>query len=142
MLVGYGVRDHCLFAVYFSTASMIGTCPPKIICPASHRLNTKIPECVLWYNWMLCKNILRHQLLESMICVEESDGSKKAILAKLNQLDREGEQYMKHAGKKCSGLNWDSSSLSPQRHHYGSANAKCTALYSGGMPERLGTRAI
>jgi hypothetical protein len=36
-----------------------------------------------------------------MICRAESDGSKEAILAKLNQLDQEGEQYMKHAEKKC-----------------------------------------
>jgi hypothetical protein len=36
-----------------------------------------------------------------MIRVAESDGSKEAILAKLNQLNREGEQYMKHAEKKC-----------------------------------------
>ncbi len=28
MLVGYGVSDHHLFVVDFSTASMIGTCPP------------------------------------------------------------------------------------------------------------------
>jgi hypothetical protein len=33
--------------------------------------------------------------------VAESDGSKEAISAKLNQLDQEGEQYMKHAEKKC-----------------------------------------
>ncbi len=34
MPVGYGVGDHHLFVVDFSTASMIGTCPPKIIHPA------------------------------------------------------------------------------------------------------------
>ncbi len=101
MPVGYGVGDHHLFMVDFSTASMIGTCPPKIIRPALHRLNTKIPECALRYNWVLQKNILRHQLLERMIRVAESDSSKEAILAKLNQLDQEGEHYMKHAEKKC-----------------------------------------
>ncbi len=31
----------------------------------------------------------------------ESDDSKEVISAKLNQLDRKGEQYMKHAKKKC-----------------------------------------
>jgi hypothetical protein len=50
MPVGYGVGDHHLFVVDFSTASMIGTCPPKIICPALRRLNTKIPGCALRYN--------------------------------------------------------------------------------------------
>jgi hypothetical protein len=60
MLVDYGVGDHCLFVVDFSTASMIGTCPPKIICPALRRLNTKIPKCTLWYNRALHKIILCH----------------------------------------------------------------------------------
>ncbi len=87
MPVGYKVGDHHLFLVDFSTASMIGTCPHKIIRPALRRLNTKIPECALRYNRALQKNILRHQLLERIIRVAESDGSKEAILAKLNQLD-------------------------------------------------------
>jgi hypothetical protein len=100
MPVGYGVGDHHLFVVDFSTASMIGTCLPKIIRPALCRLNTKIPQCALRYNWALQKTILRHQLLEHMMRVAESDGSKEGILAKLNQLNQEGEQYMKHAEKK------------------------------------------
>jgi hypothetical protein len=82
-------------------ASMVGTCPPKIIRPALCRLNTKIPNCALRYNRAMRKQILCHQLLERMIWVAESDGSKEAISAKLNQLDQEGEQYMKHAEKKC-----------------------------------------
>jgi hypothetical protein len=36
-----------------------------------------------------------------MIHVVESEGNKEAILAKLNKLNWEGEQYMKHAEKKC-----------------------------------------
>jgi hypothetical protein len=55
MPVGYRVGDHRLFVVDFSTAYMIGTCPPKIICPALCRLNTKIPRCVLRYNQALQK---------------------------------------------------------------------------------------
>jgi hypothetical protein len=47
MPVGYGVGDHRLFVVDFSTASMVGTCPPKIIRPALRRLNTKIPNCAI-----------------------------------------------------------------------------------------------
>jgi hypothetical protein len=85
MPVGYGVGDHHLFVVdFFTTASMIGTCPPKIICPALCRLNTKIPGCALWYNRALQKNILHHRLLERMISVVESDDSKEEILEKLN----------------------------------------------------------
>jgi hypothetical protein len=101
MLVGYRVGDHHLFVVDFSTASMIGTCPPKIVRPALPRLNTKIPKCALRYNQSLQKNILHHRLLERMIRAVKSEDSKEAILAKLNQLNWEGEQYMKHAEKKC-----------------------------------------
>ncbi len=114
MPVGYRVGDHCLFVVDFSAASMIGTCPPKIICPALRRLNTKIPKCVLRYNRALQKNILHHQLLDCMICMADSDGSKEAILAKLNQLDQEGEQYMKHAEKKCLQINLGQIPFSPE----------------------------
>ncbi len=114
MLVGYGVGDHHLFVVDFSTASLIGTCPPKVIRPALRRLNTKKPKCALRYNQALGKNILHHRLLECMICVAEFDGSKEAILAKLNQLDQEGEQYMKHAEKKCCRIKSGQIPFSPE----------------------------
>jgi hypothetical protein len=55
MPVEYGVGDHRLFVVDFSTASMIGTCPPKIVRPALCRINTKIPGCALRYNRALQK---------------------------------------------------------------------------------------
>jgi hypothetical protein len=80
MPVGYGVGDHCLFVVDFSTASMIGTCPPKIVHPALRRLNTKIPGCALWYNQALQKNILHRQLLERMINVAKSDNFENLLL--------------------------------------------------------------
>ncbi len=101
MLLGYGVGDQCIFVVDFSTASVIGTCPPKIVQPALRKLNTKIPGCALWYNQSLQNNILHQQLLKRMTHVMESKENKEAILAKLNKLHREGEQYMKHAEKKC-----------------------------------------
>ncbi len=63
MPVGYGVGNHRLFVVDFATASMIGTCPPKIVWPALRRLNTKISGYALWYNRALRRNILRHRLL-------------------------------------------------------------------------------
>jgi hypothetical protein len=44
----------------------------------------------------------------------ESDGSKEAILAKLNQLDQEGEQYMKHAEKKCCRIKLGQIPFSPE----------------------------
>ncbi len=114
MQVGYAVGYHRLFVVDFSTASMIGMCPPKIICPALRRLNTEIPGCALRYNWALQNNILCHQLLEKMISVAESDDSKEVILAQLNQLDRDGEQYMKHAKMKCRRIKSGCIPFSPE----------------------------
>jgi hypothetical protein len=49
-----------------------------------------------------------------MIRVAESDGSKEAISAKLNQLDQEGEQYMKHAEKKCHWIKSGQIPFSPE----------------------------
>ena len=114
MPVGYGVSDHRLFVVDFTTASMIGTCPPKIVRPALHRLNTKLSGCALWYNRVLQRNILRHRLLKRMINVANLHEGKEIILAKLNQLDQEGEQYMRHAEKKCRRIKSGRIPFSPE----------------------------
>jgi hypothetical protein len=39
-----------------------------------------------------------------MIKVASSNESKEVISKQLNKLDKEGEEYMKHAKKKCRGL--------------------------------------
>jgi hypothetical protein len=114
MPVGYGVGDHRLFVVDFAMASMIGTCPPKIVRPALRRLNTKISGCALWYNRALQKNTLRHQLLERMINVANLHDGKEIILAKLNQLYWEGEQYIRHAKKKCCWIKSGRIPFSPE----------------------------
>jgi hypothetical protein len=114
MPVGYGVGNHRLFVVDFATASMIGTCPPKIVWPALRRLNTKISGCALRYNRALRRNILRHRLLERMINVANLHDGKEIISAKLNQLDREGEQYMRHAEKKCRQIKSGRIPFSPE----------------------------
>jgi hypothetical protein len=82
MPVGYGVSDHHLFVVDSFIASMIGTCQPKIVQPALHRLNNKIPKCAPRYNWSLQNNILCHQLLEQIICVADSEDNKEGNFGK------------------------------------------------------------
>ncbi len=42
MPAGYGVGDHHLFVIDFSMMDIIGKSPPRIVRPASRRLNTKI----------------------------------------------------------------------------------------------------
>ncbi len=64
----------------------------------------KIKGCALWYNKVLRKNILRHQLLERMVQAAYSNKTKEKILAQLNKLDKEGEAYMKYTKKKCQKL--------------------------------------
>jgi hypothetical protein len=105
MPVGYGVGDHRLFVVDFAAPLLIGTgCSQQIIRPALRCLNTRIDGCALWYNTTLRKNILRHCLLERMVTVASSDKPKAEIATALNKLDKEGEEYMKHAEKKCQKL--------------------------------------
>ena len=93
---------------------MIGTCPPKIVHPTLRQLNTKIPGCAIWYNQALQQNILRHQLLERMINIAKSHDNKEIILAELNQLGRDGEQYMKHAKQKCRQIKSGCIAFSPE----------------------------
>ena len=50
MPFGYGVGDHHLFVLDVTIESLIGTRPPKIVRPASQRLNSNIPYCAEAYN--------------------------------------------------------------------------------------------
>jgi hypothetical protein len=49
-----------------------------------------------------------------MINVANLHDGKEIILAKLNQLDREGEQYMRHAEKKCRRIKSGRIPFSPE----------------------------
>jgi hypothetical protein len=91
MPVGYGVGDHHLIVVDFSTGALVDTGLQKIVCPALHHLNTKIEGCALQYDKVLRKNILRHCLLEWMVQVASSNKTKEKVLLQLNKLDKEGE---------------------------------------------------
>jgi hypothetical protein len=115
MPVGYGVGDHCLFVVDFTTASLVGAgCLQQIIRPALHCLNTRIAGCALRYNNALRRNILRHRLLKRMVAIATSNQPKSDIAKALNKLDKEGEAYMKHAEKKCRRLKSGCIPFSPE----------------------------
>jgi hypothetical protein len=114
MPVGYGVGDHCLFVVDFATTLLAGTsCVQKIIRPALPPLNTRIEGCAQRYN-KLKRNILRHHLLEWMVNAASSNKSKEVISKQLNKLDKEGEEYMKHAEKNCRRLKSGRIPFSPE----------------------------
>ncbi len=115
MLVGYGVGYHCLFAVDFAMALLVGDgCLQQIIRPALHCLNTRIAGCALRYNNALRRNILWHHLLEWMVAITTSNQPKADIAKALNKLDKEGEAYMKHAEKKCCRLKSGCIPFSPE----------------------------
>jgi hypothetical protein len=44
MPAGFGIRDHRLFVIDMASKDIIGETPPKVIRPASRRLNTKLPR--------------------------------------------------------------------------------------------------
>ena len=104
MPVGFGVGDHRLFVVDFATTTLVGSGLTTVVRPALRRLNTRISGCADRYNRSLCRNILRHRLLERMVEAASSGDSKDVLAMTLNKLDQEGEAYMKHAEKKCCRL--------------------------------------
>ena len=114
MPVGFGVCDHRLFVVDFATTTLVGSGFTAVVRSALRCLDTRIYGCPDRYNRSLCKNILRHRLLERIV-EAASLGDPKDILAKtLNKLDQEGEAYMKHAEKKFCWLKSGRIPFSPE----------------------------
>jgi hypothetical protein len=101
MPAGYGIGDHRLFMINFSMMDIIGKSPPRIVRPASRRLNTKIPRVVAEYARILEKKILKHRLIERTGAAHTSSKSRRKVVKCLNRLDNELGQYMRHAEKKC-----------------------------------------
>jgi hypothetical protein len=101
MPAGYGIGDHRLFMINFSMMDTISKSPPRIVRPASRRLNTKISRVAAEYAWILEKKILKHRLIERMGTTHTSSKSGRKVAKCLNRLDNELGQYMRHAEKKC-----------------------------------------
>ncbi len=60
MPAGYGIGDHRLFVIDFASKDIVGTSPPKIVRPASRRLNTKLPRVAAEYSRLLEEKIIEH----------------------------------------------------------------------------------
>jgi hypothetical protein len=114
MPAGYGIGDHRLFVVDFLMMDMIGKSPPKIVRPASRRLNTKIPRAAAEYARILEEEILRHRLIEWTGAVHTSSRSRRKVAKCLNRLDKEFGQYMHHAEKKCRKIKSGRIPFSPE----------------------------
>jgi hypothetical protein len=85
MPVGFGVGDHRLFVIHFATTTLVGAGTTTVVRPALRRLNTKIHGCADRYNKSLCRNILRHRLLERMVAAASSGDSKSDMAQTLNK---------------------------------------------------------
>jgi hypothetical protein len=104
MPAGYEIGDHRLFVINFLMMDIIGKSPPRIVRPASRRLNTKIPRVAAEYARILEKKILKHRLIERTGATHTSSKSRRKAAKCLNRLDDELGQYMHHAEKKCRKL--------------------------------------
>ncbi len=98
---GYGIGNHRLFVIDFSTADMIGISRQKVARLTSRQLNTKIPRVAAAYARILEGKVLSHRLIERMDAVHRKSKSRALARRCLNKLDKELGQYMHYAEKKC-----------------------------------------
>mmetsp|Transcript_7101 Transcript_7101/g.13232 ORF Transcript_7101/g.13232 Transcript_7101/m.13232 type:complete len:115 (-) Transcript_7101:616-960(-) len=101
MPVGYGVGDHRMFVVDFTTASIIGKSPPPLIRPAARRVNTKIEGCAAKCNTVLEKLLHRHKHLVKLKSVTSAQMTTEEKRRKLELIDKESGQYQRRVEKKC-----------------------------------------
>jgi hypothetical protein len=101
MPFGYGVGDHRMFVLDITLKSLIGKRPTKIVCPASRRLNSKIPHCINAYNNSLEDNIVRHCLIEKLHEVYMNNLMQQEKMMRVGSIDKASKEYMKHAKKVC-----------------------------------------
>ena len=114
MPVGYGVGDHRLFVIDFSTRSVVGKYLRNAVRPASRRLNTRIEGCRKQYNTRLEDNIQRHRLREKIAEIEQSDLPQSIKRSKLDRIDQDGKGYMRKAEKKCRRIKSGRIPFSPE----------------------------
>jgi hypothetical protein len=100
MPAGYGIGDHHLLVIDFSTADMIGMSCPMVVKSASRRLNTKIPSVATEYVRILEEKV-SHWLIKHMGAAHRKSRSRALATVHFNRLDRELGQYMRYAEKKC-----------------------------------------
>ncbi len=107
MPAGYGIRDHRLFVINFASQDIIGDLAPKVVRPASRRLNTKIPRAAEKYAELLEQKIAKHRLIERLGGANSKIRSKRSLTRSLNQLDKKLGQYMRYAENSAAKSNLD-----------------------------------
>jgi hypothetical protein len=101
MPFGYGIGDHRTFVLDITMESLVGKNPTKVARPASRRLNSKLLRCSKAYNKSLESNIVQHRLLKRLSEAHRSNLATNKKTEVINNIDREGRDYMRHAEKLC-----------------------------------------
>ena len=101
MPAGFGVGDHRMFVVDFTLQSLVGSSPSKVVQVAACRLNTKIPHVAERYVNKREELFLSHKLNSRLVQVEASCSSNDLLQWKTDRIDKECNQYMSRAEKKC-----------------------------------------
>jgi hypothetical protein len=114
MPAGYGIGDHRLFVIDFASKDIVGTSSPKIVRPASRRLNTKLPRVAAEYSRLLEEKIIKHRLIKRVGIAHVSSRSRKSFARRLNHLDKELGNYMRYAEKHCRKIKSGRIPFSPE----------------------------
>ena len=101
MPVGYGVGDHRMFIIDIPIESLIGVDPIKIVPPEARRLNSRLPYVEDNYIEDLEDNITDHRLLERLYDAHTNSSTFEEVAEKVEKIDAEGKDYMRHAEKIC-----------------------------------------
>ena len=114
MPAGYGIEDHMMFVVNVTLADIVMAMPPRIVRPASRRLNTKLPWVPAEYSCLLEEMIIRHWLIEQVGHTHTTSSLQKSFTTRLNQLDNELGSYMRYAEKSCRKIKSGRIPFSPE----------------------------
>jgi hypothetical protein len=138
MPADYGIEDHGLFVINFASQDIIGDLAPKVVRPASRRLNTKIPWVAEKNAELLEQKIAKHRLIERLGRANSKSRSKRSLTWSLNQLDKELGQYMRYVEKSAAKSNLDVFP-SLQNRLSGYAEHRCIGLFSNSTQAASGT---
>jgi hypothetical protein len=90
-----------MFVLDITLESLIGKRPTKIVCPASQRLNSKVPCCAAAYNKSLEENIVQNRPIKRLHEVNMSNLGQQEMTKRVCVIDRGSKKFMKHSKKVC-----------------------------------------
>ncbi len=110
----YAIGDHPLFIIDIHTSSLIGTGPLRMQQASSRWLHTRLPHIATKYNKSLEESILRHHLIGNLGEAHSQSNSVEEIQSRINEIDQQSKQYMKHTEITCRKLKSGRICFSPE----------------------------